>query len=179
MITDSRDGDFAADAETASVSSRQLSKRERALRCSRGDKYPLAALSISPVPGMTDDPRRDSYRGQIFYVSSAISVARYLSRVCIIVVYYLALGTFNLHHFLPRRTMPSSTRRRSPGRIMPRNFRPLKFQLTMDESCPRASPRLPLPNPACHPRTFAYVPASFVTGIVERTSTGGEEVGRR
>lgn len=36
----------------------------------------------------------------------AISVERYLSRVCIIVVYYLPLGTFNLHHFLARHTMP-------------------------------------------------------------------------
>lgn len=49
--------------------------------------------------------RRNS-RGQIFYVFWAISVACYLSRVCIIVVYYLPLGTFNLHHFLPRHTMP-------------------------------------------------------------------------
>lgn len=103
--------------------------------------------------------RRDS-RGQIFYVFCAISVARYLSRVCIIVVYYLPLGTFNLRHFLPRHTMP---RRRRPGRIMSRNFRPLKFQLTMVESCPGGS-LSPPPSPRCHPDGVARgnLPRTFV-----------------
>lgn len=72
------------------------------LSFSLGDKYPLAALSISPEPRMTDDPARLPGTN----VFCAISVARYLSRVCIIVVYYLPLGTFNLRHFLPRHTMP-------------------------------------------------------------------------
>lgn len=90
---------------------------------------------------MTDDLARLPGTNILCFLR-AISVARYLSRVCIIVVYYLPLGTFNLHHFLPRRTMPGAAAR-SPKRITPRNFRPLKFQLTMDESCPCVSPSLP------------------------------------
>lgn len=119
---------------------------------SQRDKYPLAALSISLEPGMTDDPARLSGTNILCFLR-AISVARYLSRVCIIVVYYLPLGTFNLHHFLPRRTMPEAAPR-SPRRIMSWNFRPLKFQLTMDESCPCVSPNLPWtfvhPRVVCH-----------------------------
>jgi hypothetical protein len=76
---------------------------------SQRDKYPLAALSISPELGMTDDLARLPGTNILCFLR-AISVARYLSRVCIIVVYYLPLGTFNLHHFLPRRTMPEQRR---------------------------------------------------------------------
>jgi len=58
---------------------------------------------------MTDDLARLPGTNILCFLR-AISVARYLSRVCIIVVYYLPLGTFNLHHFLPRRTMPEQHR---------------------------------------------------------------------
>jgi len=78
---------------------------EKALQRVLSDKYPLVALSISREPGMTDDLARLPGTN-ILFSARAISVARYLSRVCIIVVYYLPLGTFNLHHFLPRHTIP-------------------------------------------------------------------------
>lgn len=121
-----------------------------------GDKYPLAALSISRKLGMTDDPRARDSQGQIYFVFRARDIsgsrALFISRVCIIVVYYLstARATFNPRHFPPHNA-PEICRM-----MPPRNFRPpSKFQLTMDESHPLpvraclSPPLILFPSPLC------------------------------
>lgn len=83
-------------------------------KLARGDKYPLAALSISRKLGMTDDPRARDSQGQIYFVFRARDIsgprALFISRVCIIVVYYLstARATFNPRHFPPHTMRPRS-----------------------------------------------------------------------
>jgi len=108
---------------------------------------------------MRDDPERLPGTNILCFLR-AISVARYLSRVCIIVVYYLPLATFNLHHFLPRHTMPEQRRPDPPATNNAAEFPAVEIS-TYDgrKLCPR-----PLNSRA-----------SFVIGIVEGSSHRGRK----